>query len=399
MKKNFDIVIAGAGIIGAATAWQLSLKHPHKSIAIVEKELTAASHQTGRNSGVIHAGVYYKPGSLKAKFCRQGLEETLSFCHQNRVPYRQCGKLIVATTSTEEEGLQALYENCHTNDLTPELLDAKNLNSLEPMINGLSAVYVSHSGITDYVKMTSTMLALARTKGVEVFYGQSVENIDESSQRILIETSGVNSKNFESEFFINCAGIHADELIRKQGLSCDFSILPFRGEYFRLSKRCDELVDRLIYPVPDPELPFLGVHLTPMIGGYLTVGPNAVLALGKEAYSKTDFNLSELYSMLKYRGTWNLLNQHLSSGLAEFRDSMSTRGYLRRVNKYCSHIQLQDLLHYRSGIRAQAVNQAGELLHDFEFVKSPRSLHVGNAPSPAATSAIPIAKNIVEQAF
>lgn len=397
LKKHFDIIIAGAGIIGSATAWQLIQKYPNKSILVIEKEAMAAAHQTGRNSGVIHAGVYYQPGSLKAKFCRQGLEETISFCHHHAIPYRQCGKLIVATTEAEESRLNALFENCRANNLSPESIDAKRLKSIEPMVTGLSAVYVPHSGITDYIAITNKMLSLSRTKGVEVCYGQGVHAITESSQSVVIETIGLSRQMFKCDYFINCAGVYADALIRQQGLQCNFSILPFRGEYFRLSQRCNEVVSRLIYPVPDPELPFLGVHLTPMIGGYLTVGPNAVIALGKEAYSNKDFKLSELSEMFRYRGTWKLLSKHFGSGIGELRDSISQRGYLKRVNKYCKYIQLSDLLPYRSGIRAQAVDQSGQLLHDFEFVKSPRTLHVGNAPSPAATSAIPIAKSIVDQ--
>ena len=397
MKKYFDIIVVGAGIVGAATAWQLGLKYPNKSIAILEKEGSPANHQTGRNSGVIHAGVYYKPGSLKAKFCRQGLEETLHFCEQYDIPYRQCGKLIVATNALEESRLPALYNNCMTNDLAPDWIDKDQLKSMEPNISGSSAVHVKHSGITDYVSITQTFLKLAQAQGAQIFYNIQVQQINESTDKVIIETTDSSNQTLECDFMINCAGIYADELIRRQGLNCDFSILPFRGEYFRLSKRCDNIVNKLIYPVPDPELPFLGVHLTPMVGGYLTVGPNAVLALGKEAYRKTDAKPSDLYSMFTYSGTWKLMSKHLSSGIQEFRDSMSKRGYLKRVNKYCEFIQLDDLLPYRPGIRAQAVSQSGELLHDFEFVKSAQTLHVGNAPSPAATSAIPIAKSIVEQ--
>ena len=397
MKKYFDIIVVGAGIVGAATAWQLGLKYPNKSIAILEKEGSPANHQTGRNSGVIHAGVYYKPGSLKAKFCRQGLEETLHFCKQFDIPYRQCGKLIVATNALEESRLPALYNNCTTNDLAPDWIDKNQLKSMEPNISGSSAVHVKHSGITDYVSITQTFLNLAQAQGAQVLYNIQVQQINEYTDKVIIETTDSSTQALECDFMINCAGIYADELIRRQGLNCDFSILPFRGEYFRLSKRCDNIVNKLIYPVPDPELPFLGVHLTPMVGGYLTVGPNAVLALGKEAYRKTDAKPSDLYSMFTYSGTWKLMSKHLNSGIQELRDSMSKRGYLKRVNKYCEFIQLDDLLPYRPGIRAQAVSQSGELLHDFEFVKSARTLHVGNAPSPAATSAIPIAKSIVEQ--
>lgn len=397
MKKYFDIIIVGAGIVGAATAWQMGLRYPNKKIAIIEKDSIPANHQSGRNSGVIHAGVYYQPGSLKAEFCRQGLEQTLYFCKQFDIPYQQCGKLIVATNQLEESRLTALYDNCTVNALSPDWIDKHQLTAMEPNIRGLSAVHVKHSGITDYIGITKTMLNLAKAAGAEVFYNHQVQQIDESQSKVMLQTLSSINHQFECDFMINCAGIYADELIRRQGLDCDFSILPFRGEYFRLAKRCDNLVNRLIYPVPDPELPFLGVHLTPMIGGYLTVGPNAVLALGKQAYGKFDVEPDALLSLLKYSGTWKLLAKHLRSGIAELRDSFYQAGYLTRIHKYCKLIQKQDLLPYRAGIRAQAVNQSGDLLHDFEFVKSARTLHVGNAPSPAATSAIPIAQNIVEQ--
>ena len=397
MKQYFDFVVIGAGIVGAATAWKLSLKYPNKKIAVLEKEKAAARHQTGRNSGVIHAGVYYKPGSLKAKFCRQGLDETIGFCQQYDIDYRQCGKMIVATNQQEVERLGVIFNNCIDNDLTPEWIEQQNLQRLEPNISGLTAVNVSHSGITDYIAITQKMLSLAAVNGVEIFYNTTVLQISENGEKVNIETDNSVLNHIELEFMVNCAGIYADDLIKQQGLSYDCKLLPFRGEYFRLSKHCEKLTSRLIYPVPDPDLPFLGVHLTPMIGGYITVGPNAVLALGKEAYSKSQFNAKELYEVMTYTGSWKLLLKHLGSGIDEFHSSINKRKYLSLVNKYCAAIQLGDLLPYRAGIRAQAVNSSGQLLHDFVFAKSPRTLHVGNAPSPAATSAMPIADSIVGQ--
>ena len=388
-------MVIGAGIVGAATALQLSYRQPKASIAIVEKEPQAASHQTGRNSGVIHAGVYYQPGSLKAQFCRQGLERTVAFCQQHQIPYQQCGKLIVATHADEEERLATLYQRCEANQLEPQLYSQQQVAAVEPNVNAHQAIWVQQSGITDYVKITQTILSLAKAQGVDVWFDYRVDSIDESSEGLTLTSLRPESPQLECQFLINCAGIYADRIIELAGDTADFALLPFRGEYFRLSKRLDNVVNRLIYPVPDPALPFLGVHLTPMIGGYLTVGPNAVLAGGKEAYNTFEFNLSDLISTLRYRGSWPLFKQYWSSGLGEMRDSIWRAGYLKRVQQYCPSVELADLLPYRAGIRAQAVNPDGSLEHDFRFVRSARCLHVGNAPSPAATSAFPIADEIV----
>lgn len=397
MSQDYDLIIVGAGIVGAATAYHYSKKYPHRRVAVLERESGPATHQTGRNSGVIHAGVYYPQGSMKAKFCRQGLETTIGFCQQYGVPYQQCGKLIVATEKEEETRLQTLFDNCVNNDLSPQWMNSAEIASHEPNIRGLSAVWVKHSGITDYGQITEQMLALAKQQGVEVYYQHAVDDIEETQSAVILHCHKTPQRKWRAQQLVNCAGIHADELIRRSGQDLSFKLIPFRGEYYRLHSRHNQLVDKLIYPVPDPRMPFLGVHLTPMIGGYLTVGPNAVLAPGKQAYSNSQFDLADCWSIASYSGTWRLLGKYLRPGLAELRDSMSKRGYLKRVRRYCEHIELQDLLPYRAGIRAQAVDQEGNLAHDFIFVETERCLHIGNAPSPAATSAIPIAQTIVEK--
>ncbi|MBT0586490.1 L-2-hydroxyglutarate oxidase [Alteromonas oceanisediminis] len=396
MQNNFDFIIIGGGIVGAATALTLSQRFPRKRITLLEKESDASLHQTGRNSGVIHAGVYYKPGSLKATLCRQGLDETIRFCQQHNIPYQQCGKLIVASDATDLTRMESLQAQCEANNLEPHYLNARVLSQRQPNIRGCGALHIQRSGITDYRAIVKQMLSLCVARGVILQFNSPVSHLHETSTGMQVSMNA-ETRSLSADFVINCAGIYADTLTRSQGLKPDFALLPFRGEYYRLASRCDHITNTLIYPVPDPDLPFLGVHITPMIGGYLTVGPNAVLALGKEAYQKHQFNFRDLAQMATFGGSWRLFSKHYRQGLAELKDSFSQRGYLRRVQRYCPSIQSRDLLPYRAGIRAQAVSLSGDLLHDFEFVQSPHALHIGNAPSPAATSALPIAKMIVDK--
>lgn len=392
--SNYDLVIVGGGIVGAACALKIKQSKPNLRMLLLEKEAEPALHQTGRNSGVIHAGVYYAPDSLKAQYCREGLERTIAWCKQYDLPYHQCGKLIVATDDQEERRMQALFERCQQNQLQPQWLSKIQLQQREPAISGVGAMYVQQTGITDYKRLTQHFLHLFEQANGEVKYQTSVLRLQESKQQILIET---NSGSLHSEFVLNCAGVHSDELIRQLIPEIDWRIIPFKGEYFRLPEKYNQLVKHLIYPVPDPELPFLGVHLTLMIGGVVTVGPNAVLALGKEAYGKTELQLQQFIDMVKYSGFRKVVRNNWRSGMEEFRNSLNKRAYLRLVQKYCPQITIDDLLPHPAGIRAQAVSDSGELIHDFRFAETRRSLHVGNAPSPAATSAMPIADAIFDK--
>lgn len=389
--SSYDVIVIGGGIVGAASALKIKREKPNLSVLLLEKESAAAQHQTGRNSGVIHAGVYYAPGSLKAQYCREGLQRTIAWCRQNDLPFRQCGKLIVATNEPEEARLQALYQRCQDNDLQPTFLSPSGLKEKAPAISGTAAMYIRQTGITDYKKLTAHFLHSFEKLGGQVNFNSQVNQLEEHSANVSVQT---NNGQFTAAQVLNCAGVYSDELIRQLIPDIDWRIVPFKGEYFRLPEKYNEIVDHLIYPVPDPDLPFLGVHLTLMIGGYVTVGPNAVLALGKEAYGKTDFQFNQLLDMVTYSGFRKVIKNNWRSGLEEFRNSMNKRGYLRLVQKYCPQIELQDLLPYPSGIRAQAVSDKGELIHDFRFAHTERSLHVGNAPSPAATSALPIADAI-----
>nr|WP_295111822.1 L-2-hydroxyglutarate oxidase [uncultured Caulobacter sp.] len=382
-----DIVIIGGGIVGVSTAMQLVERFPGVSVTVLEKEAALATHQTGHNSGVIHAGVYYAPGSLKARFCREGAAATIAFCREHDLPFDQCGKLIVATNDLEVTRLDALQARCVENGLAPERLDRAELNRLEPRIVGDAAILVRSSGIADYPAITRKMAGIVSDKGGTILCGSEVVGMRETADEVVVETTrGV----VRAGRAIVCGGLMADRLMRMCGLDPDFQIIPFRGEYFRLPASKDDIVRHLVYPVPDPDLPFLGVHLTRMIGGYVTVGPNAVLALAREGYGWANVNLRDLAEMAAFPGFWKVIAANARSGLKEMENSIFKSGYLAECRKYCPELSLKDLQPYPAGVRAQAVSKDGALVHDFLVHRGLRSLHVCNAPSPAATSAIPI---------
>lgn len=394
-----DLIIVGAGIIGAAVARDYLRRFPDKRVVVLEKETESASHQSGRNSGVIHAGVYYPPGSLKARFCREGLEETLSYCRQHNVAFEQCGKVIVASDQQEAERLDTLYQNCIENDLQPERWSGNKIAQQEPAIRGKEGVFVRHTGITDYRAITRHMLASCRDyPGFSLLTGAKVGHIDESGDAVTLGVSRHGRlTQLKSDNLVCCAGVMADRLIEAQGLRCDFAIVPFKGEYFKLSSRFDRVTRRLIYPVPDPSMPFLGVHLTRMVGGYTTVGPNAVLASGKEAYRAFSLSPANWYRLLRFPGLYPLLWRYRRAVASELVTSVSKQAYAKRIQRYCPSVSADDFTPYRCGIRAQAVHRNGSLMQDFHFVQTERVLHVANAPSPAATSAIPIARTVVDK--
>ncbi len=393
MKMDADIVVVGGGIVGLSTAMQLLDRYPGRSVWVLEKEVRLASHQTGRNSGVVHAGVYYAPGSLKARFCREGSAATFAFSREHGLPVEQCGKLIVATNETEVSRLDALQARCAENGLKPERLDGAALQRVEPRIVGKSAILVRTSGIADYVGIARRMGELVKERGGQVLLGSKVVGLRESAQGVTIETP---LRTIRARYAIICAGLMADRLMRMCGLQPDFRIIPFRGEYFRVSAAKKDIVQHLIYPVPDPELPFLGVHLTRMIGGYVTVGPNAVLALAREGYRWADVNAADLWDMARFPGFWKVIATNWRSALSEMHNSISRTSYLAQCQKYCPELTLDDLHPYRAGVRAQAVMRDGSMAEDFLIRRGRRTLHVCNAPSPAATSAIPIGRHLVE---
>ncbi|EKO3418976.1 L-2-hydroxyglutarate oxidase [Vibrio fluvialis] len=398
MNTHFDYVIVGGGIVGVSTAWQLKQQYPDKSILLVEKEAGFSRHQTGHNSGVIHAGVYYAPGSLKADFCKRGVERTLSFCAKHDIPVENCGKLLVATNEVEFERMQALFERCLQNELDVELLDAAQLKLAEPNITGLGAIYVKATSIVNYRLVTEKMAEEFKALGGEVCLSTEVVGLNETEQEISVHCRYKGSPiTFHSQFLVSCSGLMADRMTKMLGLATDFQIIPYRGEYYRLAPKHNQVVKHLIYPIPDPELPFLGVHLTRMIDGSVTVGPNAVQGFKREGYGKVNISVRDVWEMLRFSGFWKVTAKNLKTGLVEMKNSLWKPGYLQLVRKYCPSIELADLQPYPAGIRAQAVLSDGTLVHDFLFAESPRSLHVCNAPSPAATSAMPIGEYICQK--
>ncbi|EOB4969491.1 L-2-hydroxyglutarate oxidase [Vibrio fluvialis] len=398
MNTHFDYVIVGGGIVGVSTAWQLKQQYPDKSILLVEKEAGFSRHQTGHNSGVIHAGVYYAPGSLKADFCKRGVERTLSFCAKHDIPVENCGKLLVATNEVEFERMQALFERCLQNELDVELLVAAQLKLAEPNITGLGAIYVKATSIVNYRLVTEKMAEEFKALGGEVCLSTEVVGLNETEQEISVQCRYKGSPiTFHSQFLVSCSGLMADRMTKMLGLETDFQIIPYRGEYYRLAPKHNQVVKHLIYPIPDPELPFLGVHLTRMIDGSVTVGPNAVQGFKREGYGKVNISVRDVWEMLSFSGFWKVTAKNLKTGLVEMKNSLWKPGYLQLVRKYCPSIELADLQPYPAGIRAQAVLSDGTLVHDFLFAESPRSLHVCNAPSPAATSAMPIGEYICQK--
>jgi L-2-hydroxyglutarate oxidase len=391
----FDYVVLGGGIVGVSTALSLITKHPDKRILLVEKERSFAQHQTGHNSGVIHAGVYYEPGSLKAKFCREGLKETIKFCSLHKIPYQQCGKLLVATNDVELKRMKELYERCKSNDIEVEILNEKTLNEIEPNISGIGALLVKSTGIVNYKLITEKMSEQFESLGGMFLLNTKIINLKEDEDKIQIITS---NEIFSARYLVCCAGLMADRIAKLLKIKINFQIVPFRGEYFKLPEKHNNLVKHLIYPIPDPTLPFLGVHLTKMIDGSITVGPNAVLGFKREGYSQFNFSLKDTLQLLSFKGFHKVLMRNFKSGLYEMKNSIFKRGYLKEVQKYSPLVKLNDLQPYPAGIRAQAVLDDGTLVHDFLFAESRRSIHVCNAPSPAATSAIPIGKYITDKA-
>lgn len=390
----YDYCIVGGGIVGLSTALELLRLHPGAGVLVLEKEDGLGLHQTGHNSGVIHAGIYYKPKSLKAELCRIGEVATKEFCSENNIPFETPGKLIVATNKLEFSRMNDLQENAGLNSIPVERLDQAELQRLEPNIIGLGALLVPSTGIVDYQKICEVMGGLITARGGEVLLGVSVVKINDQADAVKIE--GVD-KTWQAKKVITCCGLQSDRMVTRSGMDAGYKIVPFRGEYYMISPEKRSIVKHLIYPVPDPKLPFLGIHLTPMIDGNLTVGPNAVLGFAREGYPKFSVNIRDMLSYASYPGFWKAIKPHLRSGMEEMRDSISKKSYLQKCRKYCPDLELDDLLPWKAGIRAQAVSSSGEMVHDFLFLQSGRILHVGNAPSPAATSAIPIGRMIADR--
>lgn len=391
---TYDYCIIGGGIVGLATAMALLQQRPGASLLILEKEASLGRHQTGHNSGVIHAGIYYAPGSLKADLCKRGAQATKDFCREHGIAFEVCGKLLVASNDLEMQRMQALYERSQQNGLKVERLDAAELRQREPNIVGKGALFLDATGIVDYKQVCNAMAKVIRQAGGELHLSTPVRAIQEHAEHVSISSDG---NTWHARQLVACAGLQSDRLARLAGVKIDHQIIPFRGEYYRLPASKNQIVNHLIYPIPDPELPFLGVHLTRMIDGSVTVGPNAVLGFGRENYQKFSVNWRDVAEYARFPGFWKTIWNNLGSGTAEMKNSLFKRGYLEQCRKYCPSLQVEDLLPYEAGIRAQAVMRDGTLVHDFLFAETPRMVHVCNAPSPAATSAIPIGQMIAEK--
>ncbi|MFT5642639.1 MAG: L-2-hydroxyglutarate oxidase [Janthinobacterium sp.] len=390
----YDYCIVGGGIVGLASAMKLLENQPGARLVVIEKESSLGAHQTGHNSGVIHAGIYYAPGSLKADLCQRGAKATKEFCTKHNIAFETCGKLLVATNALELQRMDDLFLRAQKNHIKVEKLDKAQLLRREPNIVGVGALFVAETGIVDYQKVCEGMADVIRASGGTIEMELAVTAITENDASVTINAG---ARLWQSRKLIVCAGLQSDRLARLAGIKTEHQIVPFRGEYFQLPPSMNNIVKHLVYPIPDPDLPFLGVHLTRMIDGSVTVGPNAVLGFSREGYPKFSFNLTDMAEYALFPGFWKTLRQNMKSGLAEMKNSIFKRGYLAQCRKYCPSLRMEDLLPFEAGIRAQAVMHDGTLVHDFLFLETPRMLHVCNAPSPAATSAIPIGEMIAKK--
>jgi L-2-hydroxyglutarate oxidase len=394
MAEQFDHIVVGGGIVGAATAWTLSQRFPDRRILLLDKEADFGRHQTGHNSGVIHSGIYYAPGSLKAELCRAGAAATEQFAEQHGIPWDRIGKLLVATDARELAAMHDLVDRAKANQIPARVLSAAELREREPHVAGVGALQIDSTGITDYGAINRRLASLVGERGGTLMTSTEVVGIDERSDEVVLNTTRGEVRGAHVVF---CAGIQADRVAALGGLDVDFAMVPFRGEYYDVRPERADLVKTLIYPIPDPELPFLGVHLTPTVDGGLNVGPNAVLGLAREGYPKFSFDRRDFRDIVTFPGMWRVARANVRTGAREMRNSLSKRGYLKLCQKYAPSLRLEDLTPREAGIRAQAVMRDGSFVHDFLLRDTARTLHVVNAPSPAATSALPIASLIVDR--
>lgn len=393
--KNYDVILVGAGIVGLATAYNLIKEKPGIRLCIIEKEDIIAKHQTGNNSGVIHSGIYYKPGSLKALNCRRGYKMMLEFCDQNGIEYEICGKLIAALNDREVKRLDELKIRGEENGLTDlKILSKEEAKESEPYLECLKALFVPQTGIVDYKQVSKKMLEFILINGAELKLNEKLIELTENEKTVTVTT---NKEDYEASVFVSCAGLHSDRIVKMQKIKQDVRIIPFRGEYFLLKEEKKYLVKNLIYPVPDPQFPFLGVHFTRMITGEVEAGPNAVLALKREGYNKSDFNFRDMKDTLTWKGFYNIVWKYWQTGIYEFYRSIMKYEFVNSLQRLIPEISSKDLEPGGSGVRAQACDRNGNLIDDFLFSESKRIVNVLNAPSPAATSSLSIGLTITEK--
>jgi L-2-hydroxyglutarate oxidase len=394
---TYDVAIVGAGIVGLATAMDFATRRPDLRIIVVEKENAVAAHQTGHNSGVIHAGLYYKPGSLKARMAVEGARRMVAFCQEHELPYELCGKVVVATSDEELPRLEELHHRGTANGV-PGLtrITAAEIAEYETHATGVAGLWSPNTGIVDYVAVTEKYAEIVQGHGGEIRLSTEVIGISQAPDRIVLQTT---DKEVETRFLINCAGLQSDLVAKMMGSTQGVRIVPFRGEYHKLAPQSRGLVHGLIYPVPDPRFPFLGVHFTKKIDGSVEAGPNAVLAFAREGYKKTDFNLGHVLGLITFPGFWVMAAQYWRMGLGEMYRSWNKPAFVDALRTLLPELGMDDVSPGGAGIRAQAMDKKGKLLDDFSFVDSQRAIHVLNAPSPAATASIVIGEAIAAKAL
>jgi len=393
VSEESDVAVVGGGIVGLATAERMSRVHPDCKVAIIEKEDGVAAHQTGHNSGVVHSGIYYSPGSLKARLCVQGGALLREFCRAHGIPLRVRGKLVVATEDYQLAALAELERRGKANSVDGVVtVGPERLREIEPHASGLRALYVSETAVVDFAEVARALAKTITGRGGEIHTGARVLRVRPDSQALVLETT---KGPLRTRYLIACAGLYSDRIARLEGADPKARIVPFRGEYYRLVPARSHLVRGLIYPVPDPRFPFLGLHLTRMVNDVVEAGPNAVLALHREGYTKTRLSLRDISEILSYRGFWKFAARHWRTGLAETARSFSKKAFARSLSRLVPDIREQDLQPADAGVRAQALAPTGELVDDFLIVERSRALHVCNAPSPAATASLAIAREIV----
>ncbi|GIV57878.1 MAG: hydroxyglutarate oxidase [Rhodothermaceae bacterium] len=391
---TYDVAIVGGGIVGLATAYQLARRAPGRSIIVLEKEAALATHQTGRNSGVIHSGIYYRPGSLKAENCREGRRALVAFCEREEIPFEVCGKVIVAVTEAERPRLHAILARGRANGIAGRLIGPEALREREPHVRGVEAILVPEAGIVDFRAVTLRLAERVREQGHEVRTRAAVRDVAVRSDVFTLATE---AGEVRARYLVGCAGLYADRLARMCGLEPGVRIIPFRGEYFELKPPARSLCRHLIYPVPDPAYPFLGVHFTRMIDGRVECGPSAILAFAREGYTFGTVDLRDLAEMVAYPGFRRLARQHWRKGWFEVRQALSKRVYLASLRRLIPDVTLDDLAPRVAGVRAQAVRPDGTLVDDFLFAETDRAVHVCNAPSPAATAALNVGRLAAER--
>jgi L-2-hydroxyglutarate oxidase len=390
-----SITVIGGGIVGLATAYRLRERFPDASVLVLEKEASVGRHQTGHNSGVLHCGLYYKPGSVKAHLAVTGIRQMIAFCQENSIPHEVCGKLVVAADQTEVPRLADLHERGQKNGLAGlRWLGPDEMREIEPHCGGVAGLRVPEEGIVDYPRVCEVLVQKITARGDRVLTGERVTALHRTGGKWVSETT---AGAFESDAIVNCAGLHCDRVSAMGGLKRETRIVPFRGEYYKIKPNRQHLVRHLIYPVPDPKFPFLGVHFTRLIHGGIEAGPNAVLAFAREGYRKSDINLADLWDALTYKGMWSFLQRYPKMCFDELRRSFSRDLFCRSLQRLVPELQPDDLETGGSGVRAQALAPNGDLIQDFQFVLAPGAVHVINAPSPGATASLAIGSAICDR--